>query len=670
MFEYYENTLCVHASWLYDDAGVMTESNFKQLCKRGKMKKLSLGGNGRKALVAFDSIPERFKKMITDKIGGDPYEKTKHIIFRDYIRPDYKAEAFYRDYTLEDGSALPEENQKEYTHSAMILNTCHYIITNVVTCRKFGGKTKAWKKIAEAVANLPEHTYKHKLPANDRRLKQKYKVYLNDGYESLIHGNFLNNNADKLSEDGTRWVLARWSNQVNRCANLAQLQAEYNEMAEDKGWKVIKNEKTLYNYLYSPEIQPLWYGYRYGELAAKEKFAFQLKTKMPAFRDSLWFSDGTKLNYYYLNEKGEMETCQVYEVMDAFSEVLLGFHISKTEDYEAQYSAYKMAIQTAGYRPFQIKYDNQGGHGKLKAGNFLSKIAKIQTATQPYNGKSKTIESLFGRFQQQYLRQDWFFTGQNVTAKKQESKANMEMILANKAKLPTLEEIKKIYEQRRREWNSAPHHKTGKPRINMYYESHNPDTKKVEIWDMVEMFWVTRPKSIKADASGISFRESNMKYDYMVYDENGMPDLEWLDKSVGKSFVVKFDPEDMSEIRLFEDTPLGLRFVTVAQTKIEVGRAMQAQEDWEQSHIRKVLKANADKRLERRDKMEQLLEEFEMTAEQQGLNRPNIKGLERSKRGRKKAGEIGKYQKKLSNQDWDDEAVYANINDIDISGIL
>ncbi len=92
----------------------------------------------------------------------------------------------------------------------------------------------------------------------------------------------------------------------------------------------------------------------------------------------------------------------------------------------------------------------------------MTKISRIQTATKPYNGKSKTIESAFGRFQSQFLKRDWFFTGQNITTKKAESKANMEFVLANTANLPTLDEVKEIYAQRRREWNEAPHHKTGK----------------------------------------------------------------------------------------------------------------------------------------------------------------------------------------------------------------
>lgn len=660
MFEYYNNTLCVEARWLYEIAQIMSKSNYKWMCSQGKMEKATVGGNGRTAKVVYDTIPPRFQAKIRETIKGDPYDMVHILKLTDFIKPDYTAEQYYKDYSLENGKRLPEEAIKEYTHTAMILNACFYIVTDVVTCRKFGGKIRAWKNVTKAVQHLPHQNYNHKLPSNWRRLKQKCAAYKKDGqnnYESLIHGNYLNTSAQKLTDEAKKWTLARWCNQVNKCANLIQLQAEYNAEAKKKGWKVIKTENTFYNYLNDPEVQPYWFGYRNGELYAKEKFGYQLKTSQPSYRDSLWFSDGTKLNYYYQDEHGEMKTVQVYEVMDAYSEVFLGYHISPKENYQAQYSAYKMAIQTAGYRPYQLKYDNQGGHGKLKSGDFLGKIAKIQTATQPYNGKSKTIESAFGRFQQQYLKRDWFFTGQNITAKKQESKANMEFILANKHNLPSLDDIKDIYEARRKEWNSAPHHTTGKPRIDMYLESQNPETKKVEIWDMVDMFWITREKPVTVTAGGIKFKENKAEYHFMVYKEDGMPDLEWLAKSIGKKFVIKFDPEDLSEIRLFEDTNLGLRFVTQATTKLEVSRGMQEQDAFEASHIRKVISEVKRVRTDKRDQMEEILKEFGMTAEQQGLNRPNLKGIERSKVGRKKKdnSDIAQYQKSLSNQDWDDD---------------
>ena len=94
-------------------------------------------------------------------------------------------------------------------------------------------------------------------------------------------------------------------------------------------------------------------------------------------RDALWYGDGTKLNYYYLNDEGKMDTCCVYEVMDVYSEVLLGFYISKKEDFESQYFAYKMAMQFSGHKPYEIRFDNQGGHGKLKNGSFFKEMARL-----------------------------------------------------------------------------------------------------------------------------------------------------------------------------------------------------------------------------------------------------------------------------------------------------
>ena len=46
---------------------------------------------------------------------------------------------------------------------------------------------------------------------------------------------------------------------------------------------------------------------------------------MPSLRDSLWYSDGTKLNYYYRDAKGERRTLFMYVVMDTYSEVFLGY---------------------------------------------------------------------------------------------------------------------------------------------------------------------------------------------------------------------------------------------------------------------------------------------------------------------------------------------------------
>ena len=213
-----------------------------------------------------------------------------------------------------------------------------------------------------------------------------------------------------------------------------------------------------------------------SKLKAFRRYGRKHKTKLPGMRDALWYGDGTKLNLYYLGEDGKVRTAMVYEVMDAYSEVLLGYHISDTEDYEQQYHAYRMAIQTAGYKPYEIVHDNQGGHKKADSAGLFSKICRVHRTTAPYTPESKTIEAVFGRFQGSVLHKDWRFTGQNITAKKESSRPNLEFVEANKDSLYSFAELKNRYMKARREWNEAKHPETGISRIEMYRSSVNDET--------------------------------------------------------------------------------------------------------------------------------------------------------------------------------------------------
>lgn len=663
MFEYYQNNvLCVHGSWLVD-TGIISISNYCQLMNRGHLKVVQKGGNGRKALIEFNTMRTDIKNKVIE-IAGDPYAKVTTISFIDYIEQDQKAYEFFKNYTLDSGEALPEKNIKEYCTNANILNAINTIYQNKAMQRKAlaGAKLNVWQKIAEVVSELPKHTYPHTLPSNHRRLKDKLNQYLNEGYSVLIHKNFCSKNAEKINEEAGRWIFARWCDRVQRCASFSQLLREYNQEAQERGWKELKTEQSLINYL-SP-LEYLWYGYRYGELKAKEKFTYHHKTALPSMRDSLWYSDGTKLNFYYKDENGKTATMQVYEVMDAYSEVFLGYHISKTEDYQAQYHAYKMAMKTAGVKPYQISFDNQGGHKKLESGNFLNKISHLAIKTQPYNGKSKTIESAFGRFQQQYLAQYWFFTGQNITAKKVSSRQNSEMIGANIHNLPTLKEIIEVYKKCREQWNSAPHPKTGISRLEMYYNSENPDTPQVSPLQMVDFFWIEREKQVTCTASGISFKEKNVQYDYMVYNGDRTPDLEWLTANINKKFIIKYDPDDMSLIMLYEKTPLGLRLVKEAETKVVLHRGKQEQEEFEAGYYKTVNDKIKEIRINNRDKVEEILEQEGRRNIDYGLNEPALAGIE-SSRAKKQKTAIGTYQKKVS------EAVLLDENgDVDIYNIM
>lgn len=662
--EYYNNTLCISHSTLVDE-GFMSESSYKVSVHRRRIKKVRRGCKNTPALIAVDSLPSEILAAVKARYG-EPAAVASRYSIRGAYTVDPGAVSFYREHRLPTGEFLPEDKQAEYVTNASMLKTIRYILNDKLSFTASRGKSRpshVWPAIVREVIAVKagSNPILHSLPEHPRRLKLKLEEFEAQGYACLVSAKFGNKNTEKIPEEAKLWLLTRWSDNVRKCASITQLFREYNEKAADTpAWCKIKTEKTIYNFIYSPEIEHLWHAHRYGELSSKNKFSYIHKTILPTMRDSLWYSDGTKLNYYYQYQdadgKTQIGTLQVYEVMDAFSEVFLGYHISKREDYQAQFLAYKMAFGVAKYKPYQITYDNQGGHKKLESSDLLKKLAHLAIRTQPYNGRSKTIESAFGRFQEQVLKQDWFFSGQNITATSKESRANMEYILTNKHCLPTEQEIRDAYAARREEWNNMPHHKTGIARMEMYRNSVNPEAVKLEIWDIVDLFYVTRDKEVTCTAWGITFTEQKIKYDYMVYKSGSLPDMEWLQSNIDKKFVVKFDPSDMSIIFLYERTPSGLRYNTVASTKVAIHRGKQEQQEWEAQYIKDVEIANKQARRERWEKMEQLKRDHGVHAEDYGMRSPAILGLDTStaaKRSRPAAA-IGKVQKAVSNADFDE----------------
>jgi hypothetical protein len=662
MVEHFNNLLCIEARWLIDE-GIMTESNYKFFSHKRQINVVRRACLNTPALVAYDSIPERFKKLIRAKIG-DPYKAATKSALRNLLAPDENARKYYREYIIDSGEHLPESAQQEYQANAEILNAIHLIVTDRPSRARAIGKSRGlWPAIAKAVSKLDKTVLPHTLPLNHRRIQDRYNRYKATdnsrydriGYESIIHGNWCNKNSEKINDEAKVWLLSRWSSMIERVATTNQLHDEYNRLAVSQDWKPLKSADTIHNFLHQPDIQPLWWAARYGEQKSKEKFTYQHKTAMPTMRDSLWYSDGTKLNYFYQtrdeNGRFQIKTTSVYEVMDVYSEALLGYHISDTEDYITQYSAYRMAIQTSQHKPYQITYDNQGGHKKLETGDFLTKLSHLSIKTKPYNGKSKTIESAFGRFQMQFLKKDWFFTGQNIQAKREESKANMEFIMANKHNLPTLEEVHETYIKRRNEWQNAPHPKTGVPRMEMYRQSSNPKAVKVELMDMVDLFWMLREKPVTCNAYGISFQEKGERYHYEVVLPNGMPDIKWLARNIDKKFRIKYDPQDFSMIYLYEETPQGLRFITEAHDKVTIHRGKQEQEEGEMERWSAIDKATAELREEMRETLMEMQRQHNQLPEQHGLVTPGIKGLkkDKTKKVKQPADNFGRLQKAMSN---------------------
>lgn len=621
------------------EAAGLSYDSYKNLRKR-KQLVATRSCPGRPVEIEFESLPDRFKQHL-NSFYGDVYAYEKECGLFDLLKPDQAAVYFYQEFIIPStGLSLPQETISQYIEAAQWMNLAldfdknkpNKTIAKVYTSNQW----EAFLKVADLKGI--------KIPASYSKFRKLLNQYAGRNYEVLISKKFGNKNTEKICEGAAKWLIAQFSLPIKR--NVEQLFVLYNSLAKSQGWKPLKTSNTIYQYLHKPEIARIWYGGRNGWHKAKEVFGYTLKTKLPEFRDALWYADGTKLNFF--NRNGKLNAnLMVYEVIDAYSEVLLGFHISIQENYESQYNAFRMAIQFAGQKPYEIRYDNQGGHKKVK--NFLDSLSRVGFFTQPYNGKSKTIESIFGRFQAKHMKSQWNFTGQNITSIKLDSHANIEFISKNLKHLPDEQQVIDQYIQMRNEWNNDIHPKYGKPRLQLYLESVNPEAQPLDELAMIELFWVEKPSERNYTNEGIWLEHSDTKLLYEVKLSNGEPDLRFREKNLYQPFVIKYDPLCKDYIRLYKNTPSGFRFAAIAEIKEELPRAMQDRKEGDGSKINQRINI-------RKQEIKQMKAELEKIQEETGIYPEALIHNPES---------LGEYHKKVSNMDLNAlDLEYPDISDL------
>lgn len=671
--EYFGNIIAVtmHELTRADDGeAVMSQAAYDWNVRQRNMNVLQRACRGKKALIEYRSLPERFRIRFEAKYGN-PEKTLKQEQIQ--LAADPEAQRFFHGHLLPNGDHLPDEKQQEYTLNARVLNALQETLCTQKTMRRMMNNNTPviWSNIA-AMAEELRNLYGHTLPRNGARLRDKLRQYTKEGYVCLISGKFCNSNTLKITKAAGRQIIALRRSRVP-VYTTRQLFEEFNRIAERRGWKPLASQSSLVRYLERPEIKPLWYDAVYGELAAKQLFVRRNKTQMPTMRDSLWYGDGTKLNLFYKAVDGGktvVRTVQVYEVIDAYSEMLLGYCVSDSEHFDAQYSAFRMAVETSGHKPYEIVTDNQGGQRSKVAQRFFANICRVNRPTAPYNAQSKSIESVFGRFQKEVLHADWRFTGGNISSK-QAWKINREFLEANKESLYTYEQMLEAYSEARRQWNAMAHHRTGIVREEMYRTSVNPDTEPVTELDMIELFWLTTNRPSVFSADGITIQYRNRKYTYEVFTAEGQPDYAWRRENTGREFFVRFDPQRMDRVLLYVSTPMGLRFETVAYPYLSVRRNIQEQQDGDMVLLRRNDEQNKRERILRQIETHSLEMEHGVAPELHGLRTPGLKGI--SAREYERLADtmvpvpaesavlpvaVGEYAKAISNMDYDPTSIF------------
>lgn len=632
---------------------VVTESYYKQLAFRHQLTVLRRGCRGSKALIEYDSLPERIREKYDERFPGAYVEAVRKMKAEEKrLATDSEAREYFAAVRI--GSAsLPLDTQRQYTANASVLGAMVRVFNETTAMRKAGGSRPEpynWQRAYEVAEKFrPLTTF----PKTERKVRDLFNKFRKEGYGACVQMYYGFTNNKKIDKEVREFLIALKRSR-KPVLTTHEIFEEYNKKCLGFGFPQL-SESAIVKFYKQSDVRALWLDTEQGEQAARIKLQRKMKTELPTLPNSLWYGDGTKLNLYYKDyEDGRLvvKTTSVYEVCDAASEALIGCYISDSENYEAQYRAFRAATDFAGVKPYEVVTDNQGGHKKLDAMNFFDTLATLSRRTAPYNGASKTIENIFGRFQQQVLHRWWYFTGQNVTAKSDKSKANAEFINQNKEKLPTLGELKEIYMRARDMWNNMAHPKhKDKTRLEVYRGKQNPDCEKMTEAEYINIFWKITDRPSRYTSAGIKMKVDGTEYAFEVLTDSGTPDLEFLNDNNGSKFFIQYDPLNITKVRLLKENAMGqLVYVTEAKPYITIHRALQDQTSEERSFIVQQLERDKEMRVKRVLKGREMAAKYGTDYEQQGLNAPKLLGLNMRKKIEEEI-DLGRATKKLSYED-------------------
>ena len=353
MFDYYEGKFVVFARWL-TDSKLISKSNYKQLIRREKINRLKLGGNGRHALIEYNSIPPRFRKEIERKLGYDPSKKTRHQAFREYLKIDKDAVSFFANYLTETDQPLPIERQREYHQNAMFLNALHSFRNDILGRRRaMAGRTSGIMENLTDVINDLRDEFGHTLPSNHIRLKDRLKRYINEGYTSLIHRGYGNNNSRKVNEALERLILSIYiMNNKPYPVMVRDIYLEFlsgkidivdrasgelfarEDFFNEKGQPVTISEATIWNYVNNPKNRAIVDSKRNDFHYYNNIHRPHHHRRRPEYSLSKLSLDDRDLPYGKTLYSGKKIRVKAYYSYDVCSGALIGAAYSKTKDKE------------------------------------------------------------------------------------------------------------------------------------------------------------------------------------------------------------------------------------------------------------------------------------------------------------------------------------------------
>lgn len=392
-----------------------------------------------------------------------------------------------------------------------------------------------------------------------RVMERKAREFAGGGLRTLIGGYFGNANREKIDKVVHAVLMDLASSPLKY--SFEDIAMMYNTMDEYSKLPRM-TVSAIKQHLNKSKHKKVWMYLRHGKLAGDSLYQPQALRETPSNPDDLWSIDGTTAQLYYKDGEGRIKSdLYVYFVTDASTGSVIGNSVAYTETSGLVVEALQDAINTYGYCPKQIQYDNSSANVQDTVKGLMRNMSRVHFPCKPYLGRAKYVEEIIGHFQQRSLRQLKNFKGGNITSTSLNSKANPDLLKwlrANPTELPSENEAIEQVKQAIQNWNSRGERRdnygvwVGQSKISRY-TAVGEDRKKLNYFEKLSLFMVELTKPYKYKQQGICLTVGGVKHNYIVPDpDNSANDFMFSNDNMYKEFIVRINLNNPQYIKLFD----------------------------------------------------------------------------------------------------------------------
>ncbi|WP_425628828.1 hypothetical protein [Cellulophaga lytica] len=451
----------------------------------GGIKKISLGGHGRKVLIDYDSLPKEIQDQLEDPREVD------HILER-YYKRDAAAVDFYNNFTTKDGKYLTQEAKQRYIVNASLMEALTQLKHDreVERMAKGGSLRGVLLTLAQDAESfkavmLKKYGYTHNVPTS-KRFKEAFRAYKKQGPVSLIKDikGVAKTNARKVTEDTLELLNNMFAGQDNKPTPtdiyvqydaftkgmLQVINEQTGEIYEPKNFAAL-SESSIRSYLNKWESQIGTHAKRNGDRQKlMTKFDPFHSFTQPKLAGSIISIDDRQPPFEY--EKGKR--MWFYNAIDLASEAFTTWVYGKTKE----------GIIVEFYRQMVRNYHEWGLNipAELECESSLNssfkdtflKEGEMYQHVNMYANKarSKRIEAYYKplRYQLEKQREGWLARPFAISEPNQPSNVKKQFVPYQKLVEESLRDICT--------WNNMEHSKIkGKTRWEVFMENQNPDVR-------------------------------------------------------------------------------------------------------------------------------------------------------------------------------------------------